>query len=51
VFGFLKRQSPPEKREPARDWVTLKGGLEFPLVLERGTPRSWAPDPAKWEKQ
>ena len=32
VFGFLKRETKAQQREPARDWVALKGGLEFPLA-------------------
>ena len=31
VFGFSRRETKPDKREPAPEWVTLKGGLEFPL--------------------
>jgi hypothetical protein len=32
VFGFLRPQAKPAPREPAREWVTLKGGLEFALA-------------------
>ena len=35
MLGFLKSLRPappaPAKREPAPDWVTIKGGFEFPL--------------------
>ena len=31
MVGFPKREAKAEKREPAPEWVTLKGGLEFPL--------------------
>lgn len=65
MLGFLKSligEAPPAaKPERARDWVSVKGGSEFPCLgldlgevvtalLERDTPKSWSPDPIKWEK-
>ena len=32
MFGFLKPGPKREQREPAPEWVTLKGGHEFPLA-------------------
>jgi hypothetical protein len=32
VFGFLKPCPKAAKREPAPEWVTVKGGFEFPLA-------------------
>ena len=46
MLGFLKSligAAPPAaaKRERAPDWA----------LLERETPKSWSPDPSKWENQ
>lgn len=42
MFGFLKPSPKAEKRERAPEWVTLKGGHEFPLAkhikLHEGYP-------------
>ncbi len=32
MFGFLKPAPKPAKREAAPEWVTLRGGLEFPIA-------------------
>jgi hypothetical protein len=34
----------------AREYLGLDLGEAVTTLLERDTPRSWAPDPAKWEK-
>ena len=35
----------------ARECLGLDLGEVLTVLLERDTPRSWAPDPQKWEKR
>ena len=47
MLGFLRSLL----GDPARHYLGPDLGEIVTTLLERDTPKSWSPDPSKWEKQ